>query len=72
MKVLKNNVDNEAKFTDLEEAKKWYKPDLNEFPECEQYAQEIEGAETLEELEAVLNKYTDKYGDGRIHEVVEV
>lgn len=87
MKILKNNVDTEITFTDLQEAKNWYLPkenipctkeeylddDYEEF--CKQfseYKEEIEQSETLEELADVLNRYTDDFDDGREHKVVEV
>lgn len=71
MKELRNNVDYEAYFDELEEARKYYMPDLKEFPECSQYAQEIKDTRTLEELAEVLNKYTDEFSDGRHHFVKE-
>lgn len=71
MKELVNNVDKENNFTNLEEAKNWYMPDLEESPECEEYAREIKEAESLEELASVLNKYTDTFEDGRYHTVKE-
>lgn len=70
MLVLKNNVDKDAVFTDLEEAKDWYMPNLEELPEQKEYAEEIEEADTFEELAKILNKYTDTFGDGRLHEIV--
>ena len=71
MKELRNYVDYDAVFTDLQKAKDWYMPNLEEFPECTEYAKEIKDAETLEELAEVLNKYTDTYNDGRLHTVKE-
>lgn len=71
MKKLKNNVDYEAAFENLEDAKKYYMPNLKEFPECKEYAKEIEDSETLEELSEVLNKYTDIFSDGRNHFIKE-
>ena len=71
MKELRNNVDFEVVFTDLQKAKNYYMPNLEEFPECKEYAKEIEESETLEELAEVLNKYTDTYSDGRHHTVKE-
>lgn len=71
MKELRNNIDKDATFTDLQEAKNYYAPNLEEFPECKKYSKEIEEAETLEELAKVLNKYTDAFGDGRNHTVKE-
>lgn len=71
MKELRNNVDYEAVFENLEDAKKYYMPNLEEFPECKEYTREIEEAGTLEELAKVLNKYTDTFGDGRNHVVKE-
>lgn len=72
MTELKNNVDWEAVFTDLDAAKKYYSPDLDEFPECKEYAEEIQNAADLWELAEVLNRYTDIFSDGRYHEVEEV
>lgn len=72
MKELKNNVDYESVFADLDVAKKYYSPDLGEFPECKEYAEEIQKAEDLEELAQVLNRYTGIFSDGRYHEVKEV
>lgn len=71
MKELRNNIDKDTTFTDLREAKNYYAPNLEEFPECKEYTREIEGAGTLEELAKVLNKYTDTFGDGRNHTVKE-
>lgn len=72
MKILVNNVDCNAEFESLTEAKNYYKPDVEDLAECDEYAQEIEGAESLEELADVLNKYTDLFGDGRSHSVKEI
>lgn len=71
MKELRNNVDYEAVFTNLQKAKYYYMPNLEEFSECVEYAKEIEEAESLEELAQVLNKYTDIFGDGREYVVKE-
>ena len=85
MKELKNNVDTEAAFTELEEAKKWYLTkdvlrtkeeylgdDYKTFcKEFAKYKKEIEQSETLEELAEVLNRYTDTFSDGRENKVVE-
>ena len=71
MKELKNNVDYETVFKNLEEAKKYYMPDLKEFPECEEYSQDIKYCKSLEELAEVLNRYTDTFSDGRNHFVKE-
>ena len=71
MKELKNNVDYETVFENLEDAKKYYMPNLEEFSECKEYAEEIEDSKTLEELADVLNKYTDVFSDGRNHFVKE-
>ena len=71
MKELRNNVDYEAVFTDLQKAKDRYMPNLEEFPECVEYAKEIEDAGTLEELAEVLNKYTNIFSDGRYHAIKE-
>ena len=72
MKELRNNVDYEAAFENLEDAKKYYIPDVKEFPECEEYAHEIKECKSLEELADVLNKYTDIFSDGRNHFVKEI
>lgn len=69
MRELRNNVDNEARFTDLAEAKKYYMPDLTQFPEAEEYAEEISESGTLEELADVLNKYSDDFGNGSEYKV---
>ena len=61
MKELRNNFDTEIAFADLEEAKKYYMPDLEELPECAEYAQEIENTESLEELASVLNNHSDEF-----------
>lgn len=71
MKELRNNVDYEAAFENLEDAKKYYIPDVKEFPECEEYSQDIKECKSLEELAEVLNKYTDIFSDGRNHFVKE-
>ena len=71
MKELRNNVDYEAVFENLEDAKRYYMPNLKEFPECKEYAEEIKDSKTLEELADVLNRYTDLYSDGRNHFVKE-
>lgn len=71
MKELKNNVDYEAVFADLNEAKQYYLPDLDEFPDEREYFEEIQKSEDLEELSQVLNRYTDIFSDGRLHEVCE-
>lgn len=77
MKVLKNGKDDEVMFDDLEIAKKYYMPtedpkkdeylgnDFEEYVKLyNQYKEEIEEAETLEELASVLNKYTDIFDNG--------
>lgn len=86
MKELRNNVDTEVAFTDLQKAKKWYLPEENvpcsekeylgdDYEEfCKnfaEYKQEIQRADTFEELADVLNRYTDAYDDGRKHTVVD-
>ena len=71
MKELRNNFDKEVAFDDLNKAKNYYMPNTEEFSEGKEYAQEIEEAETLEELADVLNKYTDIFSDGRNHFVKE-
>ena len=64
IKELRNNYDYEISFTDLEEAKKYYMPNLFEFPEEKEYAEEIKNADSLEELARVLNRYTDIFDNG--------
>lgn len=71
MKELRNDVDHEANFENLEEAKNYYMPNLEECPECMEYAEEIQEAKSLEDLAEVLNRYTDRFEDGRFHNVVE-
>lgn len=86
MKELRNNIDTEKGFTDLQEAKNWYllKADVpcekDEYlgddyeiycKEFTEYKKDIEQTETLEELAEVLNRYTDTFGDGRENKVVE-
>jgi hypothetical protein len=73
MKELRNNVDRGTTFNEneLEKAKIYYIPDVDEFPECKEYADEITEAETLDELASVLNKYTDVYENGSSWSVVE-
>lgn len=85
MKELRNNVDTEVAFTDLQKAKNWYLPEENvpcskeeylgdDYEEfCKgfaEYKQEIQGAGTLEELADVLNRYSGTYDDGREYTVV--
>lgn len=69
MEELRNNVDSEVTFKDLAEAKIFYTPNLNEFPECKEYAKEIKACESLEELADILNSYTDTFGNGAKYEV---
>lgn len=64
IKELRNKYDTEIAFEDLEKAKKYFKPDLTEFPDESEYAEEIDNSETLEELAIVLNRYTDIFGNG--------
>ncbi len=61
MKELRNNVDRELNFDNLEEAKRYYMPNLKEFPEQKEHAQKIEESETIEELASALNSYTDVF-----------
>lgn len=61
---LVNDQDSSIEFSNIEEAKRYYMPDVEEFPEEEEYATEIENADDLEELADVLNKYTDIFEDG--------
>ena len=63
IRELRNNFDKEVRFTDLDEAKKYFYPNLEEVPD-EELADEIEGAESLDKLAEVLNKYTDRFGNG--------
>ena len=72
MKEIKNNVDYETVFENLDDAKKYYMPNLEEFPEGKEDAEEIEDSKTLEELADVLNKYTDVFSDGRNHFVKDI
>lgn len=86
MKELKNNVDCDAKFCDLEEAKKYYMPqnklpcekgdylgsDFNSYCErFKEYKTELSEANSLEALAIVLNKYTDMFDSGAEYKVVE-
>ena len=71
IKELRNSLDDRLYFEDLEKAKEYYMPNLNEFPECFEYAEEIQNAETLEELSNVLNKYTDVFDNGSRYYVRE-
>lgn len=64
MMILKNRRDDSIGFEKLEAAKKYYAPDLDEFPEAAEYERDIEMADNLEQLADVLNKYTDRFGDG--------
>lgn len=86
MKELRNNVDCDAKFCDLEEAKKYYIPQTelpcakdeysgNDFDsyctQFKEYKTELSEADSLEELAIVLNKYTDIFDSGAEYKVVE-
>lgn len=71
MRELRNNVDHEARFTDLTKAKKYYMPESAEFPEQKEYAVEISEVESLDELADVLNKYSDLFGNGSEYRAVE-
>lgn len=64
MESLKNNIDYEAHFTDLDKAKEYYMPDLSKFPEQEEYAKDIKSSESLYELAETLNRYSDVFGNG--------
>lgn len=64
MIILKNRRDDSIGFEKLETAKKYYAPDLDEFPEATEYERDIKMADDLEQLADVLNKYTDLFGDG--------
>ena len=72
MKLLKNNFDDEVDFDDLEKAKYYYMPDLNEFPDEIEYAEEIKEAKSLEELAQVFNKYSDEFDNGSRCYVIEI
>lgn len=71
MIILKNNLD-DVTFDNLEDAKSYYIPNTEEFPECINYVKEIEQSETMEELADVLNRHTDNFGDGRHHFVKDI
>lgn len=85
MKELRNNWDADVVFTDLQKAKNWYLPEedvpcskeeyLGDDYESyctnfTEYKKEIQGADTLEELADVLNRYSDTFDNGREHTVV--
>lgn len=85
MKELRNNIDKDAAFSDLQDAKNYYSLDENALSEedypgdnfndylskAKDYNKEINEASTLEELATVLNRYSDLFEDGRYHTVVE-
>lgn len=85
MKELRNNIDKDAAFSELQEAKNYYLLDENALSEedytgdnfndylskAKDYNKEINEASTLEELATVLNSCTDLFEDGRYHTVVE-
>lgn len=77
MKILKNSHDTELMICDLEEAKAYFDltpPNEDDYignvpfeickKEFDEYVSDIKGAESLEELAQVLNKYSDNFGDG--------
>lgn len=72
MKELRNKWDQELCFESLEKAKHYFRPDLEEFPEEKEYAEEINNSESLEELAEVLNRYTDRLGNGTEYYVYEL
>lgn len=86
MKVMKlvNDFDKEVEFESLEEAKKYYYPEMemteedysgDNFAEYlkkwEEYKKGIKEAKSLQELADVLNKYSDEFGNGSSWEVVK-
>lgn len=67
MKYLKNSFDSEVEFTDLEKAKNYYMPNLEEFSDDEEYQEYLESIKecnSLFDLASILNNYTDMYGNG--------
>lgn len=79
-----NSFDKEAEFESLEEAKKYYYPEMeiteedytgDNFAEYlkawEAYKKAIKEAKSLQELADVLNKYSDEFNNGSSWEVVE-
>lgn len=87
MKELKNNVDYESTFCDLQKAKHYYIPKEDKPCEIEdylgtdyenyclqwnEYKKELKAANNLEEFAEVLNKYTDIFSDGRTHIVNDI
>lgn len=86
MKILKNSFDKETTFTSLEAAKKYYLPEDAELSKEDyvgkdyqaddaawrEYRGEIEEAESLEELAEVLNRYSDRFGNGSSWSVKDI
>ena len=66
---LRNNFDKEICFSNLEDAKAYYTPSLEECSETTDdrftdYIEKIKDAESLDELADVLNEYTDVCNNG--------
>ena len=66
---LRNSFDKEVCFSDLEAAKAYYTPSLEECSKTtddrfSDYIEKIKGAESLDELADVLNEYTDMFDNG--------
>lgn len=85
MIIIERSNDKEACFDDLEKAKEYMIPteelseedylcdDFENYAKnFEEYKAELKGAESLEELADVWNKYTDTFNDGSKFEVREV
>lgn len=85
MIIIERSNDKEAWFDDLEKAKEYMIPteelseedylcdDFENYAKnFEEYKAELKGAESLEELADVWNKYTDTFNDGSKFEVREV
>lgn len=79
-----NSFDKEAEFENLEEAKKYYYPEMkmteedytgDNFTEYlkswEEYKKGIKEAKSLQELADVLNRYSSEFDNGSSWEVVE-
>lgn len=86
MKYLRNSFDYEVEFDDLEEAKKYYTPEIelledeylgNEpfedyVADFNAYYDEIRNAESLEELAEILTNNSDRFDNGSIFYVKEI
>lgn len=83
MRII-NSFDKEAEFESLEEAKEYYYPEIemteenytdDNFTEYlkawEEYKNDIEEAESLQELADVLNRYSNEFDNGSRWKVVE-